>query len=275
MHKALAPARLPGDDGVMARTSPHIQSANPADRDRLDQMLVRLGHYESRARARDAISRGAITVDGKLAVKSGALVSPTAAIDIADPAQAYVSRAALKLKAGLEAFGFDPADRAALDIGASTGGFTQVLLEAGAAHVIAVDVGHDQLHGSLLGDSRVTSLEGLNARDLSSDHLGDREIGAVVSDVSFISLKLALPPALTLAAPGAFAVLLVKPQFEVGRAGIGKGGLLKEPGQGPQIAAELAAWLGAMPGWRAVGPIPSPIAGSDGNHEFLIGGVKS
>lgn len=259
----------------MARCSHTSPTAHAPDRDRLDQILVRLGHYESRARARDAISRGAITVDGKVLMKSGALVSPTAAIDIDDPAQTYVSRGALKLKAGLEAFGFDPAGRTALDIGASTGGFTQVLLEAGAAHVIAVDVGHDQLHGSLTGDSRVTNLEGLNARELGADHLDGHEAGAVVSDVSFISLKLALPPALTLAAPGAFAVLLVKPQFEVGRAGIGKGGLLKDPEQGPQVAAELAAWLGTLPGWRATGPIASPIAGSDGNHEFLIGGVKS
>jgi 23S rRNA (cytidine1920-2'-O)/16S rRNA (cytidine1409-2'-O)-methyltransferase len=129
--------------------------------------------------------------------------------------------------------------RAALDIGASTGGFTQVLLEAGAAHVIAVDVGHDQLHSSLARDSRVTNLEALNARDLSSEHLDGHEIGAVVSDVSFISLKLALPPALALAAPGAFAVLLVKPQFEVGRAGIGKGGLLKDPAQGPKSPGSL------------------------------------
>lgn len=273
--KALAPARLPGDDGVMARTSPHSETVTAADRDRLDQILVRLGHYESRARARDAISRGAITVDGKVAIKSGALVSPTAAIEIADPAQTYVSRAALKLKAGLEAFGFDPVGRTALDIGASTGGFTHVLLETGAAHVIAVDVGHDQLHASLIDDKRVTNLQGLNARDLQRDHLDGHEIGAIVSDVSFISLKLALPPALTLAAPGAFAVLLVKPQFEAGRAAIGKGGLLKDPAQGPQIAEALAAWLDAIPGWRAVGPIASPIAGSDGNHEYLIGGVKS
>ncbi|WP_394690307.1 TlyA family RNA methyltransferase [Hoeflea sp.] len=259
----------------MARTSPSTSSPGPADRDRLDQILVRLGHYESRARARDAISRGAIRVDGKVLTKSGALVSPTAAIAITDPAQAYVSRAALKLKAGLEAFGFNPASRTALDIGASTGGFTQVLLEAGAAHVIAVDVGHEQLHPSLTRDSRVSNLEGLNARELGIEHLEGREIGAVVSDVSFISLKLALPPALALASPGAFAVLLVKPQFEVGRAGIGKGGLLKDPAQGPQIAEELAAWLGTLPGWRATGPVASPIAGSDGNHEFLIGGVKS
>ncbi|MDP2119765.1 MAG: TlyA family RNA methyltransferase [Hoeflea sp.] len=245
------------------------------DRDRLDQILVRLGLYESRSRARDAIARGAVEVDGRRATKPGALVAMSASIVLSDPARDYVSRAALKLKAGLAAFGFDPAGRIGLDIGASTGGFTQVLLEAGARQVIAVDVGHDQLHPSLAADPRVRNLEGLNARDLTGDNLQGREIGAVVSDVSFISLKLALPPALALASPGAFAVLLVKPQFEAGRAAIGKGGLLKDPAQGPVIAAELAAWLGRQPGWRAMGLIPSPIEGSDGNHEFLIGGVKA
>ena len=254
-------------------TSP--ASTKLPDRDRLDQILVRLGLYESRSRARDAISRGAVEVDGKALTKPGALVSASAAIRLSDPARDYVSRAALKMKAGLEAFGFDPAGSTCLDIGASTGGFTQVLLEAGARHVIAVDVGHGQLHGSLRSDPRVSNLEGLNARDLARDHLGGFDIGAVVSDASFISLKLALPPALELAAPGAFAVLLVKPQFEAGRAAIGKGGLLKDPGQGPIIAADLAAWLGAQPGWSPVGPVPSPIEGQDGNHEYLIGGIKA
>lgn len=245
------------------------------DKDRLDQMLVRLGFYESRSRARDAIARGAVHVEGRTVSKPGALVAASANIGIDDAAQRYVSRAALKLKAGLEAFGFESTGRIALDIGASTGGFTQVLLEAGAAHVIAVDVGHGQMHGSLADDPRVTNLEGVNARDLEPIHLGGRAITAVVSDVSFISLKLALPPALKLAASGAFAVLLVKPQFEAGRAAIGKGGLLKDPGLAPEIADELAAWLHAQPGWRAVGPIASPIEGGDGAIEFLIGGVKS
>lgn len=259
----------------MADPSPHTLSQSGPERDRLDQILVRLGYYESRSRARDAIARGVVLVDGRAITKPGALVSRTATISLSDPARDYVSRAALKLKAGLEAFGFDPADRVALDIGASTGGFTQVLLERGAAHVLAVDVGHDQLHASLAEDSRVSNLENLNARELGRDHLGGRDIGAVVSDVSFISLKLALPPALEFAASGAFAVLLVKPQFEAGRQAIGKGGLLKDPAQGPVIAEDLAAWLGQLPGWSAVGPVASPIEGSDGNHEYLIGGVKS
>jgi 23S rRNA (cytidine1920-2'-O)/16S rRNA (cytidine1409-2'-O)-methyltransferase len=259
----------------MADTSLRTPSQTGPERDRLDQILVRLGLYESRSRARDAISRGVVLVEGKVITKPGALVSESAAISLSDPAREYVSRAALKLKAGLDAFGFDPSRDVALDIGASTGGFTQVLLERGATHVLAVDVGHAQLHANLAADPRVTNLEGLNARELSRDHLDGHEIGAVVSDVSFISLKLALPPALALAASGAFAVLLVKPQFEAGRQAIGKGGLLKDPALGPVIAEDLATWLGEQPGWRAVGPIASPIEGSDGNHEFLIGGVKS
>lgn len=255
----------------MADPSPNT----PPERDRLDQVLVRRGFYDSRSRARDAIARGAVLVEGKPVSKPGALVSDTAQITLMDPARAYVSRGALKLIAGLDRFGFDPSGRVALDIGASTGGFTQVLIERSAEHVLAVDVGHDQLHASLAGDPRVSNLEGLNARDLKREHLGGHAVGAVVSDVSFISLKLALPPALALAAPGAFAVLLVKPQFEAGRAAIGKGGLLKDPAQGPVIAEDLARWLDQQPGWRAVGPIASPIEGQDGNQEFLIGGVKT
>ena len=255
----------------MADPSP----TTPPERDRLDQLLVRRGFYESRSRARDAIARGAVLVDGKAVTKAGAPVSEAAEITLVDPARAYVSRAALKLIAGLDHFGFDPSGRVALDVGASTGGFTQVLLERGAEHVLAVDVGHDQLHASLADDARVNNLEGLNARELTREHLGGHTVGAVVSDVSFISLKLALPPALELAAPGAFAVLLVKPQFEAGRAAIGKGGLLRDPSQGPVIAEDLARWLGEQPGWSAVGPIASPIEGQDGNHEFLIGGVKT
>lgn len=244
-------------------------------RPRLDQYLVELGHYETRSRARDAIARGAVSVDGRPVSRPGAPVNAGAAIAISDPAQAYVSRAALKLIAGLDAFGFDPAGRDCLDIGASTGGFTQVLLERGARHVTAIDVGHGQMDPRLTADPRIDNREGLNARDLSPSDIGDRAIGAVVSDVSFISLKLALPPALDLAAPGAFAVLLVKPQFEAGREAIGKGGLLKDPSRGPAIAEALATWLGGRDGWRVTGLVPSPIEGGDGNLEFLLGGVKA
>ncbi|MCP8897167.1 TlyA family RNA methyltransferase [Shinella daejeonensis] len=245
-----------------------------ANTSRLDQLLLAAGLVSSRSRARDAILRGAVSVDGRVVTRPGATFSMNAKLAIDDPAQAYVSRAALKLVAALDGFGLDPRGLDCLDIGASTGGFTQVLLARGAHHVVAVDVGHDQLHGSLRDDPRITSHEGLNARTLDASHLSGREIGAVVSDVSFISLKLALPPALTLARPGAFCALLVKPQFEAGREAISKAGLLKDPESAPAVAAELERWLTQDIGWRSLGLLASPIAGGDGNVEFLLGGRK-
>jgi 23S rRNA (cytidine1920-2'-O)/16S rRNA (cytidine1409-2'-O)-methyltransferase len=243
-------------------------------RQRLDEALVQRGLFASRSRARDAVERGTVTVDGAVARKPGQPVSSGSIIAVDDPARAYVSRAALKLVAGLDHFGFDPAGRHALDIGASTGGFTQVLLERGAAHITAVDVGHGQLAAPIAADPRVTAIEGLNARDLTLADLGGIAPDFVVSDVSFISLKLALPPALALAAHGARAVLLVKPQFEAGRAAIGKGGMLKDPYDASRIAGLLQDWLGDLPGWRSLGLLLSPIDGGDGNREFLLGGVK-
>ncbi|WP_099865208.1 TlyA family RNA methyltransferase [Pararhizobium haloflavum] len=244
-------------------------------RKRLDQYLVELGHFTSRSRARDAILRGAVKVDGVPASKPGLPTAPDAAVTVDDPAIDYVSRAALKLVAALDHFRLDAAGRVVLDIGASTGGFTQVALRRGACHVVAVDVGHGQLHPSLANDPQVTSIEGLNARGLERQHLGGRTIGCVVSDVSFISLKLALPPALGLAAPGAFCVLLVKPQFEAGRSAIGKGGLLRNREDGPAIAEALSIWLGQQPGWQSLGYIPSPVTGGDGNQEFLLAGTRT
>ena len=200
---------------------------------RLDELLVSRGFFASRSRARDAVARGAVTVDGQPAKKPGQSVAGDVAIKVDDPAQAYVSRAALKLIAGLDHFGFDPAERQALDIGASTGGFTQVLLERGATHVVAIDVGHGQMDEKLRADPRVTCVEGLNARNLARDDLGGSLPDFLVSDVSFISLRLALPNALGLAASGAKGVFLVKPQFEAGREAIGKGGLLRNADDGP------------------------------------------
>ena len=239
-------------------------------RRRLDEALVSRGFFASRSRARDAVERGTVSVDGSIATKPGQGVPDAAVITVADPAQAYVSRAALKLIAGLDHFGIDPRGMHALDIGASTGGFTQVLLERGAAHVTAIDVGHGQMHESLRGDPRVTCVEGLNARDLTAGILEGRPLDLIVSDVSFISLKLALPPALALARSGARGVFLVKPQFEAGREAIGKGGILRNPADGPIVAAALAEWLGSQPDWRALGLCPSPIEGGDGNREFLL-----
>lgn len=252
-----------------------MNSPVPASiRQRLDELLVQRGLFPSRSRARDAIERGTVTVDGVVARKAGQTVLPDCRIAIDDPAQGYVSRAALKLIAGLDHFHLDPSGSEALDIGASTGGFTQVLLERGAAHVTAIDVGHGQIHPDISGDPRVTVIEGLNARDLLANDLAGRIPNFIVCDVSFISLKLALPPALELAGKGARALLLVKPQFEAGRAAIGKGGLLRDPYDAARVAGLLGDWLEDVPGWRSLGLNLSPIEGSDGNREFLLAGIK-
>ncbi len=241
---------------------------------RLDELLVARGLFASRSRARDAIERATVRVDGKTIAKAGQAVADDAAIEVDDPARRYVSRAALKLTAGLDHFAIEPSGAIALDIGASTGGFTQVLLERGAAQVIALDVGHGQFDSMLAGDPRVSLIEGLNARDLTMVHLDGRSPDLLVCDVSFISLKLALPPALMLAAPGARAVFLVKPQFEAGKDAIGKGGLLRDSALGPRIAEDLLGWLDGFAGWRSLGVCPAPITGGDGNQEFLLAGIK-
>lgn len=242
---------------------------------RLDQLLVSLQLFESRSRARDAVLRGTVKVNGQTVTKPGQVFGSNVSVEIEDPAQRYVSRAALKLIAALDHFQLDVCGLSCLDIGASTGGFTQVLLERGAGHVTAVDVGHGQMHPRLAADLGVTNLEGLNARELTREDLQGRSVSVVVSDVSFISLKLALPPALHLAEAGAICVLLVKPQFEAGRDAIGKGGLLKQPETAPAIAADLERWLTDEVGWTSLGVIPSPIAGGDGNQEFLLAGRKT
>ena len=232
----------------------------------------------SRARARDAIKRGVVTIDGRTAAKASQMVGSDIQLGMDDPASAYVSRAALKLIHALDHFGFDPAGRVCVDIGASTGGFCQVLLERGAREVFGVDVGHDQMHESLRGNPALHVLEGVNARHLDETHI-PIPFSGLVSDVSFISLKLALPPALIMAERGAFAALLVKPQFEVGKDGIGKGGLVRDEAEGQRAAEAIASWLDgsddtACHGWRVLEMQPSPILGGDGNKEYLLGAIK-
>ena len=238
-------------------------------RQRLDEALVARGLYPSRSRARDAVLRGTVKVDGERAAKPSQTVGPNTVLTIEDEAQGYVSRAALKLKHGLVQFGIVARGKNALDIGASTGGFTQVLLEEGAAHVTAIDVGHGQMK---IADPRVTLIEGLNARDLSTEHL-DRPIHLIVCDVSFISLKLALPAALELAEEGALLVALIKPQFEAGRDAIGKGGLVTDPEVHERVCAESTDFLRSQ-GWRVLGVTASPVEGGDGNREFLVSAGK-
>ncbi len=247
--------------------------AQTRSRARLDELLVARGLFRSRSRARDAILRGAVRVSGEVVARPAESTPADADIAVDDPASRYVSRAALKLLAGLDAFGFDPSGLVALDIGASTGGFSQVLLERGAAHVVAIDVGHGQMDAGLAADARVSLHEGVNARSLDRALLGGRSCDAVVCDVSFISLTLALPPALEIADPGAFAVVLVKPQFEAGKNAIGKGGIV-DPATARRVAADMRAWFDAQPGWRVSGLVASPVDGGDGNREFLLGAVK-
>jgi 23S rRNA (cytidine1920-2'-O)/16S rRNA (cytidine1409-2'-O)-methyltransferase len=242
-------------------------------RPRLDEALVARGFYTTRSRARDAIKRGTVTVDGETAAKAAQPVADDAVIAIADQARAYVSRAALKLRHALDHFVLSPEGRNCLDIGASTGGFSEVLLERGARHVTAIDVGHGQLAPALARDPRISLWEGLNARDLEPRHLKE-PLDFIVCDVSFISLKLALPRALDLAAPGAKLVGLIKPQFEAGRAALGRDGIVKDELAQRQVCDDIASWLKART-WSVLGLLKSPLQGGSGNEEFLIAAEKS
>jgi 23S rRNA (cytidine1920-2'-O)/16S rRNA (cytidine1409-2'-O)-methyltransferase len=238
---------------------------------RLDQLLAESGLAPSRARAADLIRRGAVTVDGATATKPGQSVSHAANIVIAPEGGAqYVSRSALKLAAALDAFAFSPVGKTALDIGASTGGFTEVLLERGAARVYAVDVGHEQLHNRLRQDARVVNLDNTDARILDNSAIPE-PIDALVIDVSFVSLLKILPYAFPFAAGAAWLVALVKPQFEVGRAFIGKGGVVKDDSASQRALEDVRAFIAAQPGWEIAGIKASPIKGQDGNQEHLIG----
>lgn len=242
-------------------------------RRRLDQELVARGQARTRAQARDVILRGEVTVAGVVAEKPAQQVSAETEIVVAARVMHYVSRGALKLIAGLDAFDFDTAGRVALDIGASTGGFTQVLLERGAARVYAVDVGHSQFDEELANEPRVVTLESTDARTLSAEAVPE-PVSALVADLSFISLTKALPAPLALAARDAWLVALVKPQFEAGRDAVGKGGIVRDAAQRQAAVDSVAAWVGALPGWSLAGIVESPISGGDGNKEYLLGAVR-
>lgn len=239
---------------------------------RLDEALVARGICPSRSRARDVILRGTVTVNGEPARKPSQTVQSTDELRVDDAAKHYVSRAALKLLHGLEHFNITAKGRSCLDIGASTGGFTQVLLEQGAAHVTAVDVGHGQMVEKLAASSRVTVYEGLNARDMTREHVSE-DVTLIVSDVSFITVRLALPPSLALVPSGSHLIALVKPQFEVGRENVGRGGIVTDPAQHKRVCDEISAFLEEQ-GWTVLGLTPSPLEGGDGNVEFLLAGVK-
>jgi len=239
-------------------------------RKRLDLVLVERGLAPSRSRARDLIKCGNVSIDAQVCTKASVAVGADQALALEPGTSQAVSRGAVKLVAGLEGFGFDAQGRIALDIGASTGGFSQVLLARGAQTVYAVDGGHGQLHSSLRAEPRIVSLEGCDARALTRAVIPE-PVGAIVADVSFISLTKALNPALALAAPGAWLIALIKPQFEVGRAHIGKGGIVRDAAARQAAVEQVTAWLSGRKGWRPAGVIPSPIRGGSGNEEFLLG----
>lgn len=240
--------------------------------ERLDRALPELGLVRSRSRAAELIAAGAVTVDGRIATKTGTRVAPGAALAVTG-VDHYVSRAAHKLIAGLDGFGVDAAGRLALDLGASTGGFTQVLLERGAREVLAVDVGHDQIVPELRADPRVRVVEGCNARELTADGLAaDTGVAEaptlVVADLSFISLTMILPAIARVAAASADLILLVKPQFEVGRTGIREGIVVDPALRAGAIRTVLES--ARAHGFAVRGLDRSPIAGSHGNREFLL-----
>lgn len=237
-----------------------------SDRQRADVLLVERGFFESRAKAQAAIAAGLVKANGKIVAKPSEALLRDATIE-AEAAFPFVSRGGVKLEAALAEFGFDLKDRLCIDIGASTGGFTDAMLRRGARHVIAVDVGHDQLHPSLRSDPRVESYEGTDIRQFEPQG-GKPDFASV--DVSFISLSVIIPALAKVLAPKAEAVLLVKPQFEVGRAQIGKGGIVKDQAAVAVVLDRVAHDLRAL-NFEVLGIIASPIAGGDGNQEFLLG----
>ena len=240
---------------------------------RADMLLVEKHLAQSRQKAKELIETGAVTADGIIVKKASQTIKSSAQITIDSPLQNWVSRGALKLLGGLEAFPqISVQDKVCVDLGASTGGFTQVLLAKGAKHIFAVDVGHGQLSDKIAKSPRVTSLEKTNARSLSRNEVPE-PFEVIVSDVSFISLTLALPPAMLLAQSGAGLIALIKPQFEVGRDGLDKGGIVKNAALRQQAVDGITAFLRDAK-WDVLGTTTSPITGPDGNVEYLIGAIK-
>ncbi len=240
---------------------------------RADVLLVARGLVESRAKAQALIMAGLVFAGTARVAKAGDLLAEDVALSVKGQDHPWVSRGGVKLAHGLQHFGLSPAELVCLDVGASTGGFTDVLLSQGAAHVYAVDVGHGQLAWKLRSDARVTVLEKINARHLTAALIPE-PIAALVCDASFIGLQIVLPAALALCAPGAFAVALIKPQFEAGPAQVGKGGVVRDPAIHEAVCRRIADWWAALPGWRVLGITASPITGPEGNVEFLIGADK-
>jgi 23S rRNA (cytidine1920-2'-O)/16S rRNA (cytidine1409-2'-O)-methyltransferase len=237
---------------------------------RIDRLLVERGLFESRAKAQAAIAAGRVTADEIVVTKPSVEIALDAVVH-AEPAHPFVSRGGVKLAAALDHFRFDPADCVCLDVGASTGGFTEVLLARGARRVYAVDVGRRQLHPRLRARSEVVSLEDTDIRQLNEAGLPERP-DLVCVDVSFISLKLVLPPALAIVRSPARLLALIKPQFEAGRRALKKG-LVRDASVHVAVCDDIAGFVQSL-GWQVAGIMPSPIAGGDGNREFLIGASR-
>ncbi len=242
-------------------------------KERADVLLLARGLAESRARAQALILAGQVFSKDKRIEKAGAELALDAPLTVRGPAHPWVSRGGLKLVKGLDLFAIDPKDRICLDIGAATGGFTDVLLARGAAKVYAVDVGQGQLAWKLRQDPRVVVLERTNARNLGSAQVPEPPT-LVVCDASFIGLRTVLPASLALAAPGAELIALIKPQFEVGKGRVGKKGVVRDPALHAEVCARTEAWLADQPGWSVLGLTESPILGPEGNKEFLIAARK-
>ena len=239
---------------------------------RADIFLVEHGYFESRSRAASAIKAGNVTVNGRVLSKVSAKIAPDAQVN-AEAEHPWVSRGGMKLVHALDVFKVDPGGRTCLDVGSSTGGFTDVLLSRGALKVYAVDVGRDQLHPKLRADNRVVSMESTDARHLTEDQF-DPLPDLIVCDASFIALSKVLQVPLSLAETGCELVTLVKPQFEVGRAGIGKGGLVKSPELADAALIKVSEWISSQ-GWTVIATTTSPIKGGDGNTEFLLHAKKN
>lgn len=237
---------------------------------RADQLLLDRGFVESRTRAQALILAGLVWSGDRRVEKAGQALPADAPLELRGHDHPWVSRGGLKLAHGLDRFGIDPGGAVALDVGASTGGFTDVLLKRGAARVYAVDVGHGQLAWKLRSDPRVVVHERTNARHLGPEHIPE-PVDLVVCDASFIGLATVLERPLALARTPAAAVALIKPQFEAGRDAVGKGGVVRDPAIHQAVCDRVAAWWSTLPGWEVLGIEESPITGPEGNREFLIG----
>ena len=240
-----------------------------AAKTRLDVALVERGRAETRAAAQRLVMAGLVFSGDKRLEKPGQNIASDTQLEVRGQPHPYVSRGGLKLEKALDHFAIPVAGRVALDVGASTGGFTDCLLQRGAAKIYAVDVGTNQLAWKLRSDPRVLSMEKTNIRAVTRAQIPE-PIDIIVCDASFIGLRTALPAALALATSGAHLVALIKPQFEVGKGRVGKGGIVREPELHKEVSDSISAWLAEQPGWMVLGVIESPITGADGNKEFLI-----